>query len=245
MTQTAISNAMKRAGFNTTEYELRQVAQDVLKKHHRNIDRAVPTFLKSLSEKRALMEAALKIVLRQFDKEMHGLPDGGQVRGATQLVNAPARQSNGTGQWRRDAHSQPAGAGNGSGQLVSDTRHATAGTKANTNGAGLSTGAHHATIVRPVREPSASYRAIAKASMQAEAKTILDTYKVRDGRAIGDVRYGEIERMRTEDAMAASVWRQIQRAHPNAPHDMKVRDIVKIEELQRMIQKAAEVADAA
>lgn len=96
----------------------------------------------------------------------------------------------------------------------------------------------------PVREPSASQRAAAASVANAIAVTVLDTYRVRDGRAIGDVRFGELERLRSANAQEASLIRQIQR-HAVADHDQRVRDVVKAEELNRMIQRAAEVADAA
>jgi hypothetical protein len=86
--------------------------------------------------------------------------------------------------------------------------------------------------------------AAAAAVAKSVALTILDTYRIRDGRAIGDVRFGELEHLRSANAMEASLIRQIQR-HATASHDARVRDVVKAKDLQRMIQRAAEVADAA
>lgn len=85
----------------------------------------------------------------------------------------------------------------------------------------------------------------AAVAAKAIARTVLDSYKVRDGRCIGDVRMVEVERMRASNAMEASILRQIQRSGvPHTP-DMLVREVIKPEQLDRFIQRAAEVADAA
>lgn len=111
-------------------------------------------------------------------------------------------------------------------------------------GEGQKEGATQNAVAHPVREPSPAERSAASSIAKTVAITVLDTVKVRDGRAIGDIRYGELERLRGENAMEASLIRQIQR-HATAPHDARVRDIVKVADLQKMIQRASEVADAA
>lgn len=98
-------------------------------------------------------------------------------------------------------------------------------------------------IVTP-KSPTASQVAAMVKVAKESAITVLDSFKVRDGRAIGDVRVGELERLRSANAMEASVVRQIQRLGV-FNHDARVRDVVKPQELQRIIQRAAEVADAA
>lgn len=195
-TETLIASKLRKAGMDTNEYILRQIAADCLKKTHGNVQRALPHFAKQLAEADlALLAFALAPVLQRYATEM-------------------------------------------SGQVISDNRLSPA---ARADGGPAPVDGHPANA--SVREPSPAQRA-ATAAVAAKI-SVLDTYRVRDGRAIGDVRYGEIEHLRNQDAMAASIWRQIQRAHPNAPHDMAIRDVLKAEELQRMIQRAAEVADAA
>lgn len=94
------------------------------------------------------------------------------------------------------------------------------------------------------KQPSATDLAAAKAARKAIALTVLDSFKVRDGRSIGDVPVADLEKLRNLNAQEASVIRQIQRHVANAPHDALVRDIIKASDLERMIQRAAEVADA-
>lgn len=111
------------------------------------------------------------------------------------------------------------------------------------NGAGQDRDAAHDAHAASVREPSATDRAASARVAKHLTITVFDTFRIRDGRGIGDVRYGELERLRASNAMEASLVRQLQR-HGNPPHDTKMRDFVKVEELQRMVQRAAEVADA-
>lgn len=100
------------------------------------------------------------------------------------------------------------------------------------------------TEAAPVREPSYAQRRASREVGKVIALTILDTHRIRDGRAIGDVRYGEIETLRTANAMEASIFRQIQKRIGYAEQDAKLRDLITAEELNAMKQKAAEVADA-
>lgn len=119
---------------------------------------------------------------------------------------------------------------------------------ASTDRAGLSIIAEKAKGGTPARlapKPvSPAFVAAAKSGAKAIALTVLDSFKVRDGRPIGDITFGELERLRGESAQEASLLRQIQRHTANASPDAKVREIIKAADLERMIQRAAEVADA-
>jgi hypothetical protein len=109
------------------------------------------------------------------------------------------------------------------------------------NEAGLSSIAAKATgaVPRPV---SSLYIAAAKKGAKAIALTVLDSFKVRDGRALGDLRFGELETLRMDNAQEAAIIRQIQRHAANVSPDTKVRDVINAETLERMIQRGAEVA---
>jgi gas vesicle protein len=75
------------------------------------------------------------------------------------------------------------------------------------------------------------------------AKTIMDTYKIRDGRSIGDIQFLELEGIRSANAQEAALIKLIMRHASNVDPVLKVRDVIKIDVLQGMIQKAAEAAD--
>ncbi len=117
-------------------------------------------------------------------------------------------------------------------------RHATA------NGSRPIEQATHMLTARAVREPNGIDRAAAARVAQSLATTVFDSFKVRDGRGIGEVRFGELKRMMTTNAREAAVIRQIL-DHGDAPHDARVCDVVKQADLERMIQRAAEIVDAA
>jgi hypothetical protein len=70
--QTAIGAALGSAGFNTIEARLRQVILDALKKHHRDIPRALETFERAIEgDAELIRETKLWAVLR-VDDEMLG-----------------------------------------------------------------------------------------------------------------------------------------------------------------------------
>jgi hypothetical protein len=92
---------------------------------------------------------------------------------------------------------------------------------------------------------SPSYVEAMKANAGIVARSIFDSFKIRDGRAIGDLTFGEIERIRTTNVREAAVLRQVQKHCSYAEPGMKVREIVSREDMERFIQRAAEVADAA
>lgn len=94
----------------------------------------------------------------------------------------------------------------------------------------------------PCREPSANDREAARNAAHKITLTVFDSFKVRDGRGIGDVRWGQLATLRGADMMSAAVIDLLMK-HTKAPHDMLVRDVVKMCDLQCMIQKAAETAD--
>jgi len=94
-----------------------------------------------------------------------------------------------------------------------------------------------------VREPTAGQRKAAAIAANVVSLTVLDTYRLLDGRLLKDVRIGELESIRTASSQQASIIRQIQRLGI-ADHSALVGDIIKPEQLQRMLQRAAEVADA-
>lgn len=101
----------------------------------------------------------------------------------------------------------------------------------------------HLKNVTPVREPSAGQRSAAASVRNVVSITILDTFKVRDGRAIGDVRMGEVERLRAANVMEAAIFELIQQ-HAVANSDAKIRDVITPKQFQRMQQQASEMADA-
>ena len=93
------------------------------------------------------------------------------------------------------------------------------------------------------KELSASAIAARGASAKVIALTILDTHRLSNGVAIGDVYWGSLHRLRSASARDTALLRQLINIGVGDPHK-KVRDIVSVEQMQLMIQKAAEIVDA-
>lgn len=112
------------------------------------------------------------------------------------------------------------------------------------DGKGYSTSAEKARLLLP-SPVSHTYVEAMKTGSTVLAKSVFDSFKIRDGRAIGDLTFGEIERIRTTNVREAAVLRQVQKHCAYAEPGMKVREIVSREDMEKFIQRAAEVADAA
>ena len=92
-------------------------------------------------------------------------------------------------------------------------------------------------------EPSAATIAGRGRMAKVIAISILDTHRLSNGVAIGDVYWGSIPRMRAASARDAALLRILQNMGHQDPHK-KVRDTVTVEVLKIAIQKAAEISDA-
>ena len=94
-----------------------------------------------------------------------------------------------------------------------------------------------------LKELPASAIAARGVSAKVIAVTVLDTFRLSNGVAIGDVYWGSLHRLRNASARDAALLRQLLNLGI-ADANKKVRDIVSVEQMQIMIQKAAELADA-
>lgn len=112
------------------------------------------------------------------------------------------------------------------------------------DGAGQSGIVDQTSLIVP-RPVSTGYIRAAKVASIEVARTVLDSYKVRDGRAIGDVSYGELRQLAKQNKMEAALCDMIEKHGVPPSQTTKIRLFISAERLERMIQKAAEVADAA
>lgn len=112
------------------------------------------------------------------------------------------------------------------------------------NGASHGAQAHHPLLARPVVEPTSIQKSAAASVKLKMSQTVLDTYKVRDGRAIGDLYFMDIPALRAENAQEEFVLRQIERCAANVAPNTRVRDVVKSKDLEVMIERAKDVANA-
>lgn len=104
-----------------------------------------------------------------------------------------------------------------------------------------------ATIVAPAPlSPSPGYLRAALRAAPSVARSVLDSFKVRDGRPIGDVPWSGIDRLIAANSREAHLLALIRQhingtpADPNTP----LRELIDADMLARLIQKAAELSDA-
>lgn len=98
-------------------------------------------------------------------------------------------------------------------------------------------------IAVPAREPTQQQRDAAQAARIIIALTIMDTLKI-DGRSIGNWTVGEARKAGRLKTREGYILIEASRVVANANGNELLRHVVKPKELQRIIQKAAEVADA-
>jgi len=87
------------------------------------------------------------------------------------------------------------------------------------------------------REPSAEYLAAAGKVRKATGEMLLfDSIKTRDGRAIGDVVYGELSSLIVANEFESKIYKWILN-HCKAPFDTKIRDTVKHSVFKKAIEE--------
>jgi hypothetical protein len=113
------------------------------------------------------------------------------------------------------------------------------------NGRGHTAVATQVESASPAREPSPQQKAADRAAQAIISKAVLDTFVVRDGRAIRKVRIAELPDLRTANLKEAFVVQQLWRRYGNAA-DMNatVGEVVKETDMVAIIRKAEEMTDA-
>jgi hypothetical protein len=101
----------------------------------------------------------------------------------------------------------------------------------------------HRVAAIPAREPSQTQRDAAAHVAKIMALTVLDSYKI-DGRAIGDWTVSEARAAGKLKAREGYILIEAARHVANAQGNELLRAIIKPAEMQRIIQRAAEAADA-
>ena len=98
-------------------------------------------------------------------------------------------------------------------------------------------------IAIPVSEPTRQQRAASAVAANVMAITIMDTLKI-DGRSIGNWTVSEARKSGHLKTREGYILIHASRMVANANGSELLRHVVKAKELQKIIQKAAEVADA-
>lgn len=182
------------------------------------------------------------------------LKDGGTVERAHELVAKAAKKlpSEGPTGFAEPGHAsnadagQPEGGGAGHHGCAEDGQHPLASPPPQPSGVVVfhQRGADGQFKPRsPIRRPTAAEIRVAGEVARDGAITIMDTHKIRDGRSIGNIRFGELESLRATNLQEAALFKLIQK-HCVADSSTLIRDAIKLDVLQRYLQQSAEVADA-
>ena len=184
MTITTITEAMNKAGVQTDEARLYNIAVDALREVDLFPNRALLRFEQALADTPVLRRALAMEYLTARANEMKGIPaGGGHAVSDVQRKTAPAAPvPNGevAGQIRRDAQtrrapSSPPNSGGDTGSALSDAHGNRAQPPGPSRaGAGQSPLDARAITARPVREPSKAQRKATADARKVIAKSIFD-----------------------------------------------------------------------
>lgn len=220
--ETAMGEKLRQAAPDMVEAsDLYSIAMDLLRGTNGNPGRATAAFVSKVFAFNLIYPLA-RAYLEECAADMKG-GDAGQNHGDTQHApaSAPPHQRDGSG--RSSTVTQERSAA---------PSHPIAG------GRGHTIGETHYGSVPPVREPTPLQKTASFAAFVDSAKTVLDTFTVRDGRAIGNIYWRELAALQAENAIEAAVISGVRRSVANASPDARVRDVVKAKDLEDMIAKA-------
>jgi hypothetical protein len=258
--ETTFGTALRRAGIDTRSARLYSEAVRIMREAGGKPDKALSRFKDDVLSEPGLLDALALGYLRDIAQDMKGLTGGAiEQLPKGQRWNAPTRQTNEREEGQRNVaekanasvpSSRSPVAGEGAESLLSKDQMRSAPSSAQDRArTGQTSFAVTATgSMPPAREPSRSQLdgiIAARKSAAIRVLTVFDSYKVRDGRSIGEVTFGEVGAMRAANMREAFLFGLIRNHVGYAETSASIRDLVNAETLERFVQKAAEMSDAA
>lgn len=261
MQQTAIGAALARAGLDTRQIALRRIACNCLDLARGNTQRAAAALAATVARDPELLIALIgrpEIEQRAADLvalmnsngdglcriaepanvpippplEPNAVSEGriGSALSANQALpskTAPSRSDDG----------RTANASQAKGPLPSSDHPAAAGGRI----ISAAQAVRGLPPAAPRRAPNPPRGLAAIASVQPTmAKSIMDTFRIRDGRPIGDVSWGEIGGLIADNDREARVLRAVRMHIADAPSDALIRDIVRASVIEAALTKVPE-----
>lgn len=253
---TAIAAAMKKSGIDTDATRLYARATECLRSANAAPARALSAFLDAVCDAGGLavklipregMEPFAIDYLEQVARDMRGEGMRSQDRGGGQpsraqqghLKTAPTKVDDGCGQRNIAQEGQTAGAAPSS--PASDDERATSRSPEKASSSEPLVIATHAAPRPPAGKP----RGLAEMQRFMKVTTIFESFLLRDGTPIGELRYSQLDRFIADNAQEAALLRMIRNhARPADPNE-RIKNIVKEKDLQRFVQLAAQEAQNA
>ena len=244
--QTAMVEAMTKAGIDTDAPLLRSIAEEQLRKANLSVMDALDPFTKEMRDEmgvtRALISCSLvrdlaSPYLESIAADMRGdtLKNPAKAGDAVRLVDQ-GRLRPGRVDISEDEESGRA--------LLSRQRHGSSSSDSDPSedGSGASRRGMDAGTMMVRRSIPNNPRGITAMRLQSQRRTTMfETFNTRQG-PIGDLKWSSLPRLIGENTREATLLKMIYEHAVPANGDARIREIIDLPTLQRMIQKAAEIA---
>lgn len=221
---TVMSDALSSAGFDHVAFQVRAFLM---------------TYYRSGGSERLLLQ------LNDEVKQMLGI---GHISGAVDDGERGPADLQLSGQATSEHHGCGAGQDDAEADFALSEDQVPCASASSANGAGHERGARKngpLTHARPVAvEQSESRRAVAARNAKTAATTIMDTLVI-NGNAIGDYSVGVAKRLGRTKSREGYILLAAARHAANAKGSDRIRDVVSVSAMQKIVQQAAEYADAA
>ncbi len=259
-TDTAIEQAFKRAGIDTNAARLDALARELLGKNENKPERVISSFMRAIKKDDGLLLAVGISYLRNCAELVGG--GRNEIAGNGQSFNATANQMNEDGAGLDDVANKAGGPMPAS----SSTKHDGGGRIINSS---IQSAA--AAPVMPVKGPvivedafrdtatgryipgsiAAKFNPAPKGEprgldVMADVNTaLMRNYKLPDGRAIGNLKWSELRAAATQYELMALVLRRLERHVQPGDVNMKVHELISVEQLKKAIEFAEGYFNAA
>ena len=263
---TAIAEALTRAKIDVNGAMLHSLAVEALRTHERNPHLAVKSFVDDIRAPAgalialmgqkldyAVIRTAAFAYLERVAADMKGRA-GVQAARGSQTMGGPSKNSSQEDgsvhkPFERQRKNGVPETSEGRGSNVSVKSQVRIGpdpSPQNRNGAVHGMVESHSCCGRVVPVPNKP-RSLAdlKKTKAIVTPSVFDTWKVRGNRSIGDLTFGELGGLIATNHREAELLKLIRNHVKPHSETVRVRDAIKERDLQRMIQKAAELSDAA
>ena len=246
--QTAMAEAMTKAGIDTDAPLLRSIAEEQLRKANLAVMDALDPFTKEMRDAmgvtRALISCSLvrdlaSPYLESVAADMRGdtLKNPAKAGDAARLVDQgqPRVALAASTFQRTKSPGELCSAGVSGGSSSSDSHPSEDGSSASRRGMDAGTMMARRSIPN---DP----RGIAAMRLQSQRRTTMfETFNTRQG-PIGDLKWSSLPRLIGENTREATLLKMIYEHAVPANGNARIREIIDLPTLQRMIQKAAEIA---
>ena len=245
MTDTAIAAALKKAGRKIEEDQLAALAVKLLQDNGKDVLRCVAPLAEAVRQRPELLVALIdyattrEAALRYLDKRVADMNGANILRGASVGPGIGGVHETRESQKSAGAPTIPAQAGGRVHSLDDSQVEYGASDKSASDGVHVPDDGHQ--ILGPIARVPNKPRALAAMQTARRLESVFDTYKLRDGTPVGDLRYSSLERVMNESGRDAALLYMI-RQSCHAPKDLNeyVRNLMPAKTMKLLIARAQE-----